>query len=171
MECREIKNYLSAYLDKQLSASESHIVRTHLLSCQLCQKEARDMEKVWALIGDLPHIEPSPNYVSFFYTKLVSRKSLAERASVFMKRIIREKMFIPSLGAVCVAIAIGALTLTNYLRIDEINHRMASMNDDDIEMIESLDLAENYDLIKDMDLLEDYDAIQQMKTVDENEVS
>jgi len=58
MECRIVSNKLSACLDGELREPEARAVREHLVSCGRCAEEFRSLAKLWALIPEVPRIEP-----------------------------------------------------------------------------------------------------------------
>ncbi len=171
MTCEKIQKLLTIYLDNDLQPNDNHIVRTHLLSCQACQNEAKALEKTWALLGEIPEIEPSPNYISRFYTKLSFEKSLYGQFLEKARRFIKSRIFVPSLVAMLAVIVVGVLTFANYQRFEDANRTMASIKDDDVQMLEQLELAQHFDVLEEMDFLEDADVIQQLDTEESLESS
>lgn len=49
---------LSAYLDDELSAGERRSVDAHLRTCATCRRDLADLQRVKALLGALPEVEP-----------------------------------------------------------------------------------------------------------------
>ena len=49
---------LSAYLDGELSPSESRVVTAHLADCALCREELAALRQVKGLLERLPEVEP-----------------------------------------------------------------------------------------------------------------
>ena len=58
MNCQEIAQRLSAFLDGELSDSERLLVRQHLDTCGPCAAEYRNLAFVWDRLGELPRAEP-----------------------------------------------------------------------------------------------------------------
>lgn len=49
---------LSAYLDGELGAAERRAVDSHLRTCPICRRDLAELERVKALLGALPEVEP-----------------------------------------------------------------------------------------------------------------
>jgi len=55
-ECSKIQDELSAYLDGELAPEDSERVRSHLVACERCRREAEDLRRVAAEVRDLPRV-------------------------------------------------------------------------------------------------------------------
>ena len=66
MNCREVKRKLSAYQDKELSASRMTEIADHLQICPDCSRSFQEMNQVWDLLTHVESIENAP----FFWTRL-----------------------------------------------------------------------------------------------------
>ena len=60
MECRNIREKLSDYVDNQLSAEEKKLVDGHLKACQKCSHALEELKKIIALTQGLEEAEPPP---------------------------------------------------------------------------------------------------------------
>lgn len=60
MNCEQVKELLSAYLDNALAPEEYDAVTTHLRSCQECSHILSDFRHFDALLFQLPRVSPDP---------------------------------------------------------------------------------------------------------------
>lgn len=58
MECHIVRKKFSSYLDGELQHAEASAVRDHLADCGPCAEEYRSLSSTWALIGEIPQVEP-----------------------------------------------------------------------------------------------------------------
>ncbi len=63
MNCREIKEQSSDYLDRRLTPPETALFREHLRSCPDCRGEVEELRKTVALVGSLDEIETRPDFL------------------------------------------------------------------------------------------------------------
>lgn len=57
MNCNHIESRLSAYVDQELSRSESAMVRAHLHDCEQCSEIATTLTRVKELLAAQPEVE------------------------------------------------------------------------------------------------------------------
>lgn len=62
MQCREVQDLLSAYLDCMLDPSEKESADRHLEGCPACRSELDDLKMVVGLVRDLPLVDPPPEF-------------------------------------------------------------------------------------------------------------
>ncbi|MCX5799121.1 MAG: DUF2275 domain-containing protein, partial [Proteobacteria bacterium] len=60
MECKDIQESLSAYLEGVVSSEDKKLINEHLSSCQQCSSALEDMKKTGELLQNLEEIEPPP---------------------------------------------------------------------------------------------------------------
>lgn len=60
MECKDIQESLSAYLEGVVSSEDKKLINEHLSSCQQCSGALEDMKKTGELLQNLEEIEPPP---------------------------------------------------------------------------------------------------------------
>jgi anti-sigma factor RsiW len=58
MECRNIKEYFSAYLDGELPEAQAEMVTRHLEVCSACRREYQDWQRLWELLAVEPVQSP-----------------------------------------------------------------------------------------------------------------
>jgi anti-sigma factor RsiW len=62
MRCVEVKERLSAYLDRELEPALEQRVREHLDGCVRCREELADLRAIDAEIQALPHVGMGPEF-------------------------------------------------------------------------------------------------------------
>lgn len=87
MECREIQEKFSAYLEDFLPSQEKGFIEEHLKSCERCRESLADLRKTIGHVSDLEAIEP-PAW-------LVGKVMARIRTEAEPKKGIIEKLFYP----------------------------------------------------------------------------
>lgn len=84
MNCKQVQEFLPAYMDAALEPEAAAGVRTHLSACTACRQEEKLLSLTWDALGALPAIEPSPNFRARFWER-VRREELKTKSwwSVF----------------------------------------------------------------------------------------
>ena len=67
MNCEQVKDHLSAYLDDALSFEERLYVGTHVESCVKCQRILADFTHFDALLAQLPRVSPGQDLRESFF--------------------------------------------------------------------------------------------------------
>ncbi|MHC5038930.1 MAG: anti-sigma factor family protein [Planctomycetota bacterium] len=62
MRCEELRENLSAWLDGELTPSESAPVEGHLQDCPACQERVKELRALWNLLGADTDQEPTPEF-------------------------------------------------------------------------------------------------------------
>jgi len=71
MNCDEIKNLLSLYIDDELDEEERLLVEEHLQKCEECQKELEEYKKIIQALKNIPDEEPPLGYCKRLHEKLL----------------------------------------------------------------------------------------------------
>ncbi|MGB4439865.1 MAG: DUF4349 domain-containing protein [Sedimentibacter sp.] len=71
MNCDEIKNLLSLYIDDELDEEERLLVEEHLQKCEDCQKELEEYKKIIQALKNIPDEEPPSGYCKRLHEKLL----------------------------------------------------------------------------------------------------
>lgn len=98
MNCREIEDMLSAYIDGELAAAEALAVTKHLSMCNICRQELVELQEVINSIRNLPELDPPAD----FHAKLCARLSSFKGRRPWYKQMGSRQWF--PLGAVAAAI-------------------------------------------------------------------
>ena len=104
MECSDIQQRLSAYIEDIISSEEKGLIEEHLKSCQQCNESLGDLKKTLEYVQNLEEIEPPP----WLKQKVVARvRSEAEAKRGIFQRLfypLHIKLPIEALAAILIAI-------------------------------------------------------------------
>ncbi|MFQ5682791.1 MAG: anti-sigma factor family protein [Candidatus Binatia bacterium] len=74
MNCQEIKELSSDYLDQQLTPPEVSLFETHLNACSACRQELETLRTTVSLIATLDEVETSPAFLDRLHGRIERRK-------------------------------------------------------------------------------------------------
>lgn len=75
MNCNELRDNLSLYIDDELSEEEKRLMDEHLKNCPECSKELEEYKKVIRILNELPDEEPPEGYCKRLHAKLLNTAS------------------------------------------------------------------------------------------------
>lgn len=75
MNCNEVRDNLSLYIDDELNDEEKRMMDEHLKSCPDCDKELMEYRNVIQLLNELPDEEPPLGYCKRLHEKLLNASS------------------------------------------------------------------------------------------------
>jgi hypothetical protein len=108
MNCEEIQNRLSEYLDKSLDAISAKSVELHLSSCPLCRAEAAALADCIRQVATLAAVEPPPG----FARRVMARaRAIETRPTVWQRLFFPLPMKIPLHAGAVIAVAALAILL------------------------------------------------------------
>lgn len=82
MDCEELKEILSGYVDGEARGDEGRVVEKHLAACAACRKLARRMRAVGAGVGRIES-DVSPGFRETLFARMEREGLLAPRRSLF----------------------------------------------------------------------------------------
>lgn len=162
MDCREIKELIPIYLDGELESQDHRLVAEHLLSCEACRAEAQTIEKSWEMLGELDPIEPDPNYMTRFRKRISEQTSWHEKILDDVRDIFANRRFVPALAAAGIIFFISILATYQFMQKPEFDTTLSELNEVDFEMVEHIDLAENFDIIQEIEFFSDLEIIESL---------
>jgi hypothetical protein len=120
MDCGEIKERLSAYVDDILDAESRAIVEAHLSTCKDCQQELVSLKALVSELGSLESVEPPKDFLDQLHERIEAR-SWFPRVLRTLFVPMRVKIPLEFAGAVAVAILVFAVlhTQKDQLRLAE----------------------------------------------------
>jgi len=80
MQCKQVREHLSAYLDRELTAELASAVRHHLASCPECRATLEELRTTADLLGRLP-ARPAPADLAGDVQREIERRMLAPQAA------------------------------------------------------------------------------------------
>ena len=114
MDCREFRNKHVAFVDDVLPAAEMRAMERHRASCLRCSRHDTSIRRSLLLVRNLPHIEPSPDFMVRLNQRL---ERLGPEARV---DVVAPRPYYPSLttfaalAAGLVAVGYMAVETTHY---------------------------------------------------------
>jgi hypothetical protein len=87
MECSDVLEKLSAYVEDIISPEEKQLIDEHLEACDRCNDSLADLKKTLEYVGNLKEVEPPP----WLTQKIMARV----RSEIEAKRGILQKLFFP----------------------------------------------------------------------------
>ncbi|RYG39478.1 hypothetical protein EON81_00880 [bacterium] len=103
MNCKRVQSQLGAFLDREMTGTETLAIREHLNACESCRTEADDLARLKTMMGALPDPEPAADFEE--------RLLRAVRAERPVERVAAPR-WKPIVGFLGVAAASMAVTLT-----------------------------------------------------------
>jgi hypothetical protein len=107
MECRSVRQRLSAYLEGIIPSEEKKVIEEHLLSCQPCSMALGDLKREGELLRSLEEVEP-PAWMKQKVLARIRREQEAKK-SIFGKLFLPLRIKIPIQAAATVLIALLAV--------------------------------------------------------------
>jgi anti-sigma factor RsiW len=149
--CREA-SLLSAFMDGELSASETQEVRRHLEACGRCRRQLADLQATERILTKMEQPEPSIGFDRAFWDKVADLET--SRQIDWWKRYLQ-----PAWGPVLAAGLVCGIIAAGWI----LNATSDSVSPEDLFMAENIEFLNNYDLIDNLEILENWDAIEAMK--------
>ncbi len=157
MKCREFKKWVGDHVDGELADPLKGEFDAHMAECSSCRKSYEAIARAWHHLGEMPVIEPSPAFVSRFWTRVASQDARKENFVWGFKKMFVRQRLVPAALTLSAALIIGSMSvLKNYSSTIEVS----LLGSSDAEFIENIELAEYLDIISDMDWLQDMEIIQ-----------
>ena len=113
MNCQEVRENLSAYLDGELDKQKSSNMAAHLLACTHCRRECEQLQMVNALWQQLPEIEPPPEFISGLNKRLAVTTAGTHKLPIWhrAKRVAQQPWYKFAAVAAVFGMAIGITAL------------------------------------------------------------
>ncbi len=93
MNCSQITRKFSAYMDDELDAATSHLIKEHLEGCPECLEFLHGFREVDNLVHGLPKIDPSGDFASRVVSAAIRASDVSSGAGVpFASRLKRAVM-------------------------------------------------------------------------------
>ena len=166
MNCAQVKKLIPVYLDGELEGDEIRLVKEHLAACPACQQEMRAFEKSWEMLDTWEDIEPTPGYVSRFWSTVSQQRPWQEKLSRFVRERLLNRRLTPALATACVVVLVGLFALRIYWQVQESQNLLVDLSEEELEMVENMELVENFDILENMEFLEDLEIIENLDALE-----
>ncbi|HID93111.1 MAG TPA: hypothetical protein EYP60_03340 [bacterium (Candidatus Stahlbacteria)] len=110
MECKRIKEKLSAFIDNELEEKKRLEIEQHLADCPVCNQEVKVLTQAWNALEVWKKIRASDSFEARFWQRVRER----EQRQFLPQRLFRRIVQIPVPVAAAIVLVIGLL-LGNYL--------------------------------------------------------
>lgn len=107
MQCNDIQEKLSAYIDGDISSEERMLIDKHLKSCQQCNETLAEMKKTTEYVRNLGDIEPPAWLTQKIMTKI--RSEAGKEKSIWQKLFYPLHIKLPVEAAVAVLLAVTTI--------------------------------------------------------------
>jgi len=160
MNFEEFKRQIPEYLEKELEPQKFQEFEEYLSNHPEAQKELKAFQQSWDMLDEVETIEPSPNYISRFWTTVSEEKTWQEKLKKGFKEALVGRRLAPVMGTVFILMIVSIFAIKNYIDIQRTDQMVAYLNENDLEMIEHVEMAENFDILEDMEFYEDLEIIE-----------
>lgn len=145
MNCNDVSRGLVAYLDRRANSAERQEIEEHLTACADCRTRAEQFRALWGVMDELPVIEPS-----FGFDSRVRQRVAAEPQRKWFGWIVPQ----PRLALSAALLAVLAVWMVKTSPVNtHTETTTASVQQEDFNAIQNLDVLENYDVVTSMDAL------------------
>ncbi len=86
MQCQQVQELLSTYLDGMLMPSELEKVKEHLQKCRECNSELDFLNYVVKLVHQLPAVEPPKSFRADLMEKIIKEKNKVDNTGVHRRK-------------------------------------------------------------------------------------
>ena len=111
MECGEIKELLSEYVDDVLDAETKAVMDKHISTCKDCQEELASLKALVSDLGSLESVEPPRDFLDQLHERMEKRSRFSEiLRALFVP--MRVKIPLEFAGAATVAVLVFSFLYT-----------------------------------------------------------
>jgi hypothetical protein len=114
VECQEIEQFFSDYLENSLEAGNLQLVQTHLNECPGCSQLLKEIKNTLALCEQFPELELPPRLIDEILVQTTGKISWMEYFKEFFRPLYTSPRF--ATGACLAAISLGIVL--NSLGVD-----------------------------------------------------
>lgn len=79
MDCRDIHEKFSDYMEGLLPEDEKNLIQQHIEKCTICFREYQEFKKIMQLVQNLPEIKAPDDFTETVMQKIVERQYLKRR--------------------------------------------------------------------------------------------
>ena len=162
MDCHEIKKLIPLYLDYELSEADRQKVEAHVHSCPDCRREARTLEKSWDLLGEIETVKPDPNYLARFWKSVDAQMHWYAGIYQNVLATFQRRRWAPALAGALIVALITTIAAVQLLQKPNELAVLAELDENELEMVADIDLAEHYEIIHELDFFTDFDIIENL---------
>lgn len=133
MNCNDVRDNLSLYIDDELNEEEKKLMDEHLKSCAECSRELEEYRKLIQMLNELPDEEPPAGYCKRLHEKLLNAdlpekyEAEADKAIEIPKKIRSNRFKWVKYGGLAASLALIVLVygLNNNNFMSKSNNKLA----------------------------------------------
>jgi hypothetical protein len=130
MDCTQIEQWLSAYMESSLPADEMNLVKKHLVTCQNCSALLNAIQSVVTAGSSFPSFELDPDLLERILLRTSGRPRTLSFRERFNKYLLRP-LLTPRLAA-GISLATMFLAFTMYLMAPRVSTVISSISPTDL---------------------------------------
>ncbi|PKL43459.1 MAG: hypothetical protein CVV41_10395 [Candidatus Riflebacteria bacterium HGW-Riflebacteria-1] len=177
MDCRNVKELFSEYIDGSLGEIERKALENHLENCANCRAECDSLLDSWEMLTDFA-VPPVGDQFTRQVMQKVNNRSSQPVVSDWFSRLVaifslRQISAVPALASLVVLIGIGYFILSGRPAgiaerngIDSTRKFEVVRDLRDEEIIRDLEIYENAEILENLDLLMDLEAVESFEAAD-----
>jgi predicted anti-sigma-YlaC factor YlaD len=142
MKCEDVSKSLIAYLDRRTNSADRGEIEAHLSTCPACWTRAEEFRRLWAVMDEVPGIEPS-----FAFDSKVRQRIAAEPRPRWFRWLVPQPRI-----AFSMALLAGLSIWMAKMPPNDLN---SAGKGQDFEAIKDLGVLENYDVLTKFDVLDE----------------
>ena len=148
MDCGKIRGMFMDRIGGSLAKADASIVDEHLKGCEGCREAFARYKRSWDLLEEFEGIEPSPGYVSRFWTELSTRQTWRDRVCSTIAGALRTRRAVYRFALVAATVILLHVSFTSYANVQKTRALLLSVNEEEMELLEDLDLIYNLDMLE-----------------------
>jgi anti-sigma factor RsiW len=147
MKCEDATNELIGYAGGRSDSAKRGELEKHVAGCEGCRTRWEEFRSLSSVLDELPAIEPS-----FGFDARVRQRVSAEPERGWFGRFIPQPRLALS-GAVLVLLALWVVKMQPLRQGTSVPMTQATVQQEDFNAIQNLDVLENYDMLTKFDAL------------------
>ena len=120
MECKEIREILSLYIDNMLDENIAEEISMHLSSCDACKNEYEELLSLTAILNDLPDVEIPKEFDERLHTALLGVQMEDDTEMSVIIPIKGKRSWWRRLSAVAAIFVVGIFAFAMYNNTDQL---------------------------------------------------
>ncbi|MBE6030374.1 MAG: hypothetical protein E7225_02085 [Clostridiales bacterium] len=118
MNCKQVRENLSLYIDNLIDEEEAIALEAHLKECSACRKEYEELLHITEILADIPEVELPREFDARLHAALVSVNEEREREVIPISR--KKKSFAKRMSSVAAIFVVGIFAITMYNNSDQL---------------------------------------------------
>src|ERR1041384_545756 len=126
MNCEQIQDDLSAYVDGELPPARKPEIHAHVAGCPACQRRVAELEKLASGVAAMPQLQPAPRFLADVRRKIQAESEPRTSWIDWLFRPVWLKVPIEALAVIIVAGFV--LVLVRPSRKAEVDRKSTRLN-------------------------------------------